>query len=115
MGRTKRNLKWLAVLGAVVICCAVAVTVWLVQNPKQTLFDLDPEQVSAITVSNGNKVTRMDIDNPGFSGLRMLQFKGFFKAKGLPVKPKRPLHIRNVECGMCNSFHHLYLHAEAIR
>ena len=64
MGRTKRNLKWLAVLGAVVICCAVALTAWLVQNPKQTLFDLDPEQVSAITVSNGNKVTRMDIDDP---------------------------------------------------
>lgn len=64
MKKSARNLKWLAVLGAVVICCAGAVIVWLVRNPQQTLFQLDPEQVSAITVKNGNKLTRRDITDP---------------------------------------------------
>jgi hypothetical protein len=64
MKKSKRALKWLAVLGAVVICCAVGVTVWLVRNPAHTLFQLDPEQVTAITVKNGNKLTRKDITDP---------------------------------------------------
>lgn len=61
----QRTGKRLAILGAVVICCAVAVGIWqLTRPPAQTLFHLDPEQVTAVTVRNANKLTSVTITDP---------------------------------------------------